>query len=135
MPPRSARAPERDDDREPRHSDLMRALELGLRGVEVRAEARHEAVLQRFEAGDGRFIRIEDQIQKLAEGQAEANGAAKVHAPATEHDGGFPFKHGWRSWTVVTVAILTGLGALKAALLVMDAIGAGLMTAWHNITH
>lgn len=144
MPPRSVRAPEDGDEREPRHSDLMAALSTGLAASEARAEERHKAVLRSLEEGDKRFVRIEASVLQLATGQAEAKGAAlavageverlaeqvqalaqaaPAPAPATpaaavasvEHDGGLAFKHGWRSWAAVGLIAIGILGGIEAA--------------------
>lgn len=156
MSSRSVHAPNDEGDREPRHSDLLAALRIGLAESEVRADERQKAVLQRLDAGDRRFQSIEEKVLKIATDQAEANGAAQgveremkrlaekveglanpvaLPAAAPAHDGGIPFKHGWRSWVVITGLTLAALAALKGALMALDWVGGGITAAWQYLTH
>lgn len=142
MPPRPVRVPPAELP-ELSHRDIIKAVDglrshvdLGFREVNARADERHKATCDRFDRIEERLDGHTRAIGKL-EGAppCEVAHTASAGGEPPEHDGGFPYKHGWRSWIVIGVAVLSGLAALKAALLAMDAFGAGIVTAWRALTN
>lgn len=141
MPPRPARVTPAELP-ELSHRDIIKAVDglrshvdLGFREVNARADERHKATCDRFD-------RIEERLDGHTRAIGKLEGAPSCDVPHTassgeppEHDGGLPFKHGWRSWLAITAISITALAGLKAALMAMDAFGAGFMAAWHALTN
>lgn len=127
MPPRSARTSSEEPPREQSHADIIGRIDRwGLELKQAHAELKGEM--------RGRFDGVDREIQGIRatltgitgrvavlEGDSAQHEQALVqvspaHGGATaEHDGGLPFKHGWRSWAAIAAIGIGILGGLATA--------------------